>query len=82
MSSEGWWAMRRWWRRNSFEIQLFGLVGLAIIVLVWTLAYFSRQGCEMVCEGQGAEAFYDWRTSCWCRDARGLYNPKDSREDR
>ena len=60
---------------------IFSTLALAVWGLIAFLIHFSDVGCARVCEANGDENAYHWTTDCYCRDAEGLYNPKDSRND-
>jgi hypothetical protein len=67
-------------------IRVMGSIFLTVLLLVAGVAYLGTcnddRGCQYICEGNGDENAYRWNAGCWCRDAEGLYNPKDSRGGR
>lgn len=55
---------------------------------IWPLAAISigsgtcivrQHQCEFVCTTNGHEPVYLIAEGCYCKDERGLFNPKDSR---
>lgn len=54
---------------------------LALILLIVGAFWLTCSGCARVCEANGDKNGWDVRTGCYCQDANGLYNPKDSRDD-
>lgn len=68
-----------WWWTNGWLVAWFAVAISAIACVCYMLESVDRQACTTICEGQRAAPRYDWRTGCWCEDARGFYNPADSR---
>lgn len=56
-----------------------GMLALCGAVLFGTRAC-SYSECNAVCATNGDRGAWTWTQGCFCRDAEGLYNPKDSRE--
>lgn len=56
------------------------LLVLAVVYGSWSYqVHINNQGCQYICDGNGDENAFKWQAGCWCRDEKGLYNPRDSR---
>lgn len=77
--------MRRWWSECSdltiivMFIAVFMLLLTALLSVVFVL---DAHNCAHVCRRNGDNSDYLVGGECWCADEQGLYNPKDSREER
>ena len=58
------------------------------LILMWPLIMIAigtgtctlkQSQCKFVCETNGHKPEYIIAEGCYCRDTRGLFNPKDSR---
>ncbi len=60
------------------------LMGAAVPVLLLFLGVwaFAAWGCGKACEANGDEANYIVGNGCYCEDEIGVYNPRDSRDNR
>jgi hypothetical protein len=54
------------------------LIGV-IAVSFYTGINCSINECASLCEDNGAEVRWTWTQGCYCKDADGVYNPRDSR---
>lgn len=56
---------------------------MLIFMLIFGIITAAKAECRKVCESNGhEEQYFVFSGGCWCQDEAGLYNPRDSREDR
>jgi hypothetical protein len=61
----------------GFGMSMFMLV-LLVAAMLFSWAFKSGQ-CEHVCKSNKHKPEYVLGDGCYCRDGKGLYNPRDSR---
>lgn len=61
------------------------LIGAVLTIFLVVALVFGARACEIaecnsICTANKSGARWTWTQGCYCKDADGLYNPKDSRE--
>lgn len=66
---------------KGFQHLVAGVIGGLFMVLVFVapMKWIDYENCTDVCEACGDEPFWRISLGCFCKDERGLYNPKDER---
>ncbi len=58
------------------------ILGCVALFMAFTVPgkVIDRSNCMDVCEANGDKPFWRISMGCFCKDERGLYNPRDERQ--